>query len=99
MTYLKEIALASLVSLALPSMVQAECFADYKAKQTGGDLKLHYGVIAVPDKLCGQSERVTAYIEKRIGSHGWQLLRVMSSFDENGLDARAEDAGEYFLRY
>lgn len=99
MTYLLNKALAAVLIIALPSMAQAQCYADYKAKQLDGDLKLHYGVIAIPDKHCGQSDKIEIYVEKRIGSNGWQLLRVMSSFDESGLDVRASDAGEYFLRY
>jgi hypothetical protein len=30
---------------------------------------------------------------------GWQLLNVLSVFDESGLEERKDSAGEYYLRY
>ncbi|MDG4646836.1 hypothetical protein P6F26_00135 [Roseibacterium sp. SDUM158017] len=75
----------------------AACYADYRAR-TEDPLRLHYGVIEVPDAACSVSA-AAPLIAQRIGADGWQLLQVISVFDESGLDARRPDAGAYFLRY
>ena len=101
MIYTRKISAALIVAamLALPTVAHADCFADYKAKRSNGDLQLHYGVIALPQKACDKPKGAKKLIEKRIAGDGWQLLRVMSSFDETGLNSRQANAGEYFLRY
>lgn len=91
--------LAALLSLAaLPAA--AECFADYKAKRDA-PLRLHYGVIALPDAACSDRQSTGKEIAARIGVDGWTLLSVVSVFDRSGLDdeKRRESAGVYFLRY
>lgn len=90
-------AAALVASLSAVSPVQAACYADYKAKQDN-PLRLHYGVIKVPDRACskGGAARV---ISRRIGRDGWTLLNVLGVFDENGLSERQSSAGQYFLRY
>lgn len=75
----------------------AACYADYRAR-TEDPLRLHYGVIEVPDGACSVSG-AAPIIAQRIAAEGWQLLQVISVFDESGLDARRSDAGAYFLRY
>jgi hypothetical protein len=75
----------------------AACYADYRAR-TENPLRLHYGVIEVPDAACSVSE-AAPLIAQRIAADGWQLLQVISVFDASGLDARRSDAGAYFLRY
>jgi hypothetical protein len=92
-------ALVAACVIAAPTGASAECYADYKAKQTAGDLRLHYGVVKVPDRACGDKQAIAKNVKSRISGEGWQLLRVMSSFDETGLSSRQADAGEYFLRY
>lgn len=90
-------ALAALLgALALPA--QAACYADYKAKQDD-PLRLQYGVIELPDGACASMEKAEQRIARRIGRDGWQLLRVISVFGEEGLEKRKTRAGEYFLRY
>ncbi len=83
---------------ALPAA--AECYADYKAKRDN-PLKLHYGVIALPDAACETTEAAEAEIAARIAPDGWTLLDVVSIFGSDGLEneARRESAGDYFLRY
>ncbi|WP_187393748.1 hypothetical protein [Oceaniovalibus sp. ACAM 378] len=91
-------ALAVCLSLfGFAASAEAACFADYKAK-TDNPLKLHYGVIKLPQNAC-DSKSARAVIERRIGADGWQLLNVMSVFDESGLEQRKDSAGAYFLRY
>ena len=87
------------VALAvLGSTANAACFADYKAKKDG-PLRLHYGVVQLPDGACGNRGRAEATVQERIARGGWTLLNVMSIFDEAGLDQRKESAGQFFLRF
>ncbi len=87
------------VWLALaPQPGLANCFADYKAKSSDLPLRLHYGVIAVPEAYCTNA-RAERFIADRIRARGWVLLRVVSLFGSGGLDDRRENAGEFYLRY
>lgn len=89
--------LVAVAVLALASPARAECYADYKASKDG-PLRLHYGVMEVPDDACepGRAERV---VDRRLRDAGWKLLGVMSVFGREGLDERRGSAGDYFLRY
>ncbi|KIT15133.1 hypothetical protein [Jannaschia aquimarina] len=90
-------ALLSLAFLALAALpAQAACYADYKAKQDD-PLRLHYGVIQLPDGPCN-AQAATAALRSRLGD-GWQLLQVVGTFGADGLDQRRDRAGPYFLRY
>ena len=75
---------------------QANCYADYKAKQDD-PLQLQYGVA----ELYGDCsvDAAWAELDQRLLSSDWQLLEVISVFDDAGLDERRNSAGEYFLRY
>ena len=84
------------IALLLAGPAGAECYADYKAKQDD-PLRLHYGVIEVPDDAC-TPEAAAGVIVQRLGD-GWQLLEVEGVFGPDGLDARRDSAGDYFLRY
>lgn len=84
------------VLMAIPA--SASCFADYKAKQDN-PLRLHYGVIELPDATCGGRPAASGEIAKRIAKDGWQLLNVMSIFGQDGLAERKDSAGQFFLRY
>ena len=88
-------ATALLVTLALPA--SAECYADYKAKQDN-PLKLHYGVMQVPDGACNRAAAGAA-MRPRLARDGWTLLAVLSTFGPEGLSSRRASAGTYFLRY
>lgn len=92
-------ALLTALALALltAAPASAACFADYKAKRER-PLQLHYGVIEIPARACdpGAAAEVVA---RRIGRDGWQLLAIVSVFDDSGLDQRRESAGAFFLRY
>ncbi|WP_438956635.1 hypothetical protein [Cognatiyoonia sp.] len=86
-------------SLALglsASMVNAACYADYKAKQED-PLRLHYGVAQI-DGECSVGA-AQQELPGKLASDGWTLLNVLSVFDDAGLDERKESAGDYFLRY
>jgi hypothetical protein len=78
--------------------VQAACYADYKAKQDN-PLRLHYGVIELPDSACGSTSAAASEISRRIARDGWTLLNVMGIFGQDGLAGRRASAGPYYLRY
>ena len=79
--------------LALPA--QAECYADYKAKQDN-PLRLHYGVAQVSQ--CSQAA-AQAELSARLAANGWTLLNIVSVFDQAGLAERKESAGPNYLRF
>jgi hypothetical protein len=87
---------AALATLAGPAA--AACYADYRAKMDDDPMRLHYGVIELPDWACSV-EDARSIIAARIATGGWELLEVISVFDESGLDGRRTDAGSYFLRF
>jgi len=90
--------LGPLMALALAHPAAAACYADYKAKQAK-PLRLHYGVIELPDEACGNRRDARQEIDRRISKEGWQLLNIMSMFEEDGLAERKESAGKYFLYF
>jgi len=98
---LSPLRLASAAALALAlsaGSAAANCYADYKAKQDN-PLRLHYGVIELPDGACGSRDAAAGEISRRISRDGWKLLSVLSIFGPEGLDQRKQDAGAYYLRY
>jgi len=88
--------LSALVLLLLGTAATADCYADYKAKQDD-PLRLHYGVAEIAGECAtGPAE---AELAPRLQSGGWQLLNVVSTFTEAGLEERKDSAGEFFLRF
>jgi uncharacterized membrane protein len=85
-------------ALAHAAPASAQCYADYQAGR-GNPLQLHYGVIQLPANACGNTGAAQSYIGGRIAADGWRLLRVISTFGQEGLARRRGDAGSYFLRY
>lgn len=85
-----------LIGLLGATAAQAECFADYKAKQDQ-PLRLHYGVAEVTGDC--STANAAATLAPRLQADGWALLTIVGVFDANGLDSRKDSAGEYFLRY
>ena len=85
-----------LACLFSATAAQADCFADYKAKQDN-PLRLHYGVAQVAGDCTKPNAK--AVIAPRLAADGWALLTIVGVFDANGLDSRKDSAGEYFLRY
>ena len=93
-------ALALSLCLALATQpAAAACYADYKAKQDGGALKLHYGVAEVPDTACTNPAAAERVLAPRLAAAGWTLLNILSTFGPEGLDSRRDNAGPYFLRF
>ncbi|MGO4906763.1 hypothetical protein ACEN2J_00375 [Pseudorhodobacter sp. W20_MBD10_FR17] len=88
---------ALVTGLLLASAAQAECYADYKAKQDS-PLRLHYGVIALPDNACSKGA-AAGVIAPRLAQHGWTLLNVVSIFGPEGLAERKASAGAYYLSF
>lgn len=93
------LSLAVVVGLALAAPARAaECYADYKAKQDN-PLKLHYGVIELPDAACGSKADAQAAISPRVAKQGWTLLNILSIFGPEGLEERKESAGRFYLAF
>lgn len=92
-------ALAVAAALMLAAPAQAECYADYKAKQDS-PLRLHYGVAQVPDRACAGREAAAANaLGPRLAAAGWTLLNILSTFGPEGLEERKASAGDFFLRF
>ncbi|MEM7720780.1 MAG: hypothetical protein AAF376_00255 [Pseudomonadota bacterium] len=89
-------ALIFMVGLAAGPL-HAACFADYRASMDQ-PFRLHYGVIELPDSACSVGAAAPV-VAGRIAVEGWQLLEVISVFDEAGLPARRDDAGAFYLRF
>lgn len=87
------------LALATPLTAAADCYVDYKAKQTASGLKLHYGVMKLPGNACDNNTKAQKIVSKRLAKGGWKLLRILSRFDQSGLSQRQANAGAYFLRY
>ena len=92
---MKRLTLAAMMLAGLAMPANAECYADYKAKQDD-PLRLHYGVAQVQACDTGGAE---AELVPRLAADGWTLLTVLSTFGSEGLDERKDSAGAYFLRY
>ncbi len=90
--------LAPLLALMLALPAQADCYADYKAKQDA-PLRLAYGVSQVSDGACGKPKQAKAELQPRLAADGWTLLKIVSTFGPEGLGERKASAGEFFLRY
>ncbi|SLN67264.1 hypothetical protein PSA7680_03548 [Pseudoruegeria aquimaris] len=85
------------LALLLATPAGAACYADYKAKQDS-PLRLHYGVAKIPEKACSKDQAADV-LRKRLSKNGWSLLNVISVFDDSGLEAKRENAGDFYLRY
>lgn len=93
---MKQLSFLSLCLVLCASGAQAACFADYKAKQDD-PLRLHYGVAEVRGD-CSVSN-AESELRERLSGNGWELLNVLAVFDNEGLEGRKGEAGEYYLRY
>lgn len=94
----KHLITVSVLALLAAAPAQAACYADYKAKKDN-PLRLHYGVIELPDGVCDDPAKAEKQISQRISDEGWKLLNVLGTFGEDGLSEREDSAGEYYLRY
>lgn len=90
------IALSFVFLCAMAASASAACYADYKAKKDD-PLQLQYGVAEVYGECT--TAAASAELRARLAADGWQLLEVVSTFDESGLEGRRGNAGEYYLRY
>lgn len=88
--------LLSLALICAAGMAQAACYADYKAKRDN-PLRLQYGVAQINGPCTPQN--AAAELGPKLLADGWQLLEIVSVFDDSGLEARRADAGEFYLRY
>lgn len=80
----------------LTGAAHAACYADYKAKQDN-PLRLHYGVAEVRGDCSVRNAE--SQLTGRLAGNGWELLNVLSVFDDAKLDDKKDSAGDYFLRF
>ncbi len=92
---MKRLIALTALTFALAGPAQAACFADYKAKQDD-PLRLHYGVAQISDCSAQAAQRE---LRSRLARAGWELLNILSIFDDSGLEERRDNAGRHFLRY
>lgn len=85
-----------LLLLVTATAASADCYADYKAKKDD-PLRLQYGVAQITGECAPGA--AAAELAPRLASDGWELLEVLGTFDESGLEERRESAGQFFLRY
>jgi hypothetical protein len=88
--------LLSLLLLFTATLARAECYADYKAKMDD-PLRLQYGVAQIRGECA--TGPAAAELAPRLAADGWELLEVLGTFDETGLEERRESAGQFYLRY
>lgn len=98
MKQLLTLSLAIFLASTFASAAQAACFADYKAKRDK-PLRLHYGVIELSDAACTDPGLARSEIAGRISADNWNVLTVLSTFGQDGLNQRKKNAGRFFLRY
>ncbi|MBT9384008.1 hypothetical protein KM176_09080 [Pseudooceanicola sp. CBS1P-1] len=89
------LAVLTLLALAVPASAQATCYADFKAKRDK-PYELIYGVMQV--SACSR-DQVKGDVRKRLAKAGFDLLNIVSVFDDSGLDSRKANAGPYYLRF
>lgn len=93
---MKQIALSFVILMACGTVAQAQCFADYKAKQDN-PLRLHYGVAQVSGNCSARN--AAQQLGPRLAAQGWTLLQIQSVFGPEGLDQRKNSAGQFYLRF
>ena len=81
----------------ISSAADAACYASYKAKRDD-PLKLHYGVMQLPDQQC-TNEAAAQASALRLLPHGWILLNLLTVSPNIPTPTQKENAGENFLRY
>lgn len=94
----KTFALAALAAGALAAPASAGCYAEYRAQKTS-PLQFHVGVAQISDSSCNNPAAAAQELAPRLSRNGWTLVDVLSTFADEGLAARSERAGQYYLRY
>lgn len=95
---LKPFILSVATALSLAAPAAAACYADYRAQQVS-PVRFHYGVVQLPDAACGNSSAAARYISSRLQRNGWTLVNVLSTFGQDGLASRRNNAGQFYLRF
>ncbi len=94
---MKHAMLIAFLALGMPAAAQADCFAEYKAKQDG-PLRLHYGIASLPG-ACPDAATAAAQLRPRLSAAGWQLLNIVRLSPEAPGPQQRANAGEHYLRY
>ncbi|MCA0993889.1 hypothetical protein [Alloyangia pacifica] len=91
------LALALLAS-CVASAAQADCYAEYKAKQDD-PLRLQYGIALLPTPECPTKNTAAAQLEIRLDRNGWTLLSIVGLSEQEPSDKKKKNAGDFYLRY
>jgi hypothetical protein len=94
---MKTLILSACFALSFAAGAQAQCFADYKAKQDN-PLRLQYGIVELPSSACGSVSAARAYAAPIIARSGWTLLQIESIFDAAEFPSRSANAGAIHRR-
>lgn len=86
------------LAAALATGAQAECFAEYKAKQDD-PLRLHYGIMMIPENTCPGQQAAAGILSPRLQAGGWTLLNIVGLSTTPPTDQQKANAGEFYLRY
>ena len=84
-------------AIFMVTAANSACYASYKAKRDD-PLKLHYGVMQLPDQQCTMEAAAKA-AGLRLLPHGWILLNLLRVSLKTPTPTEKENAGENFLRY
>ncbi|WP_353475456.1 hypothetical protein PVT71_18025 [Salipiger sp. H15] len=91
------LALSLLLALGATA-AQADCYAEYKAKQDD-PLRLQYGIALLPTETCPSKNTAAAQLEIRLDRNGWTLLSVVALSEKPPSEEKKKNAGEFYLRY
>ena len=84
-------------AIFMVTTANAACYASYKAKRDD-PLKLHYGVMQLPDQQCTMKTAAKA-AGLRLLPHGWILLNLLTVSLKTPTPTEKENAGENLFRY
>lgn len=87
-----------ILALLLPAAAQAQCYAEYKAKQDN-PLRLHYGILALDSAACPGPAAAQRAVAQRLSGTGWTLLNVVGLSQAPPSDQQRANAGDFFLRF
>jgi hypothetical protein len=95
---MKHAILSLILALLLPVAAEAQCYAEYKAKQDN-PLRLHYGIIALDSAACPGPAAAGRAVTQRLSGSGWTLLNIVGLSEAPPTDQQRANAGDFYLRF
>lgn len=96
--HMRHALLPLILALLLPAAAQAQCYAEYKAKQDN-PLRLHYGILVLDSAACPGPAAAERAVAQRLSGTGWTLLNVVGLSQAPPSDQQRANAGDFFLRF